>query len=110
VRLKLAFILLLTVIPAVAAKVPTDAWQTGTLTDIVDEQRAVTNAHQHTYGTHQSSTTRDASYTIPHYLIETDKYVYEAIANGWDRRRTLSSHDQWPLEVRLRWERSVHPR
>jgi hypothetical protein len=100
-RLPLAVVLLLIAIPAFAAKVPADAWQTGTLTDIVDEQKAVTNEHTHTYGNRQHSTTTDASYLIPHYLIETDKYVYEAIANSGDRRRTLTVTVNGPLKYAL---------
>jgi hypothetical protein len=98
--LKLAIFLLIAV-PAIAAKVPVDAWQTGTLTDIVDEQRPVTTQHEHTYGTHHQSTTTDASYTVPHYLIETDKHVYEVIANGGDRRRVLPVTVNGPLKYAL---------
>ena len=32
------------------------------------------------------------------YLIETDKYVYEAIANGMDRRRVLPVTINGPLK------------
>lgn len=99
-RLTLAALLLAS-LPAIAAKVPADAWQTGTLADISDEQRAVTTEHEHTYGTHRNSTTTDSSYVVPHYILETDKYTYEAIANGGDRRRRLAVTVNGPLKYAL---------
>jgi hypothetical protein len=99
--MRLAIVLLLISSLAVAAKVPDSAWQTGTLTDITDEQRAVTTEHEHAYGSHRHSTTTDNSYSIPHYTIETDKYFYEAIANGGDRRRRLVLTVNGPLKYAL---------
>jgi hypothetical protein len=94
-------LLLLTVLHAVAAKVPDSSWQTGILTDLVDETHTVNTEYEHAYGTHRHSTSTESSYTIPHYIIETDKYIYEAIANGGYRRRVLNLTVNSPLKYAI---------
>jgi hypothetical protein len=81
-----------------ATKIPDSSWQPGTLTSIDDEQLAVTTEHEHAYGSHRHSTTTDTSYTIPHYFIDATGYTYETIANGGDRRRSLSVTINGPLK------------
>src|SRR5713101_2881999 len=97
-RLPLILVLSLFSLPAIASKVPDSAWQSGTLVDITDEQRAVTTEHQHVSGSRRHSTTMDSSYTIPHYIIEANGYTYEAIAKGGARRRRLSVTINGPLK------------
>jgi hypothetical protein len=99
-RLTLALLLLLS-LRAFAAKVPDSPWENGTLTDITDEQHVVTTQSEHSYGSHRHSTTTDNSYSIPHYTIETDKYINEAIANGGSRRRKLAVTINGPLNYAL---------
>jgi hypothetical protein len=99
--MRLAIVLLLISLVGFATRLPDSAWQTGTLTDITDERRTVTTEHEHTYGSHRHSTTTDNSYSIPHYTIEIDKYIYEAIANGGDRRRRLAVTVNGPLKYVL---------
>lgn len=85
-------------IPALASsKVPESEWQTGTLQDVQQEERSYTTEHYHS----KRTTIAEHPYSIPHYTIETDKYLYETIANGGDRRRALPVTVNGPLKYAL---------
>jgi hypothetical protein len=71
-RLALA-VWLLASLPAFANKVPDSARRVGTLKDVTQEERSSTsgtmnNGHGSLHG---------SNYSVPHYIIETDTYIYE---------------------------------
>jgi len=82
-------------------KVPAEAWRPGTLADILDEQHTRTTGHTHTHGNRSTSTTTESTYSVPHYVIETDEYRYEVIGNGGDRRRALPVTINGPIKYAI---------
>ncbi len=70
--------------PAFANKIPSSDWQTGTLKDVTQEERSATvGTMNNGHGSLQGS-----SYSIPHYIIETDSYIYEVVhSRGHSRKK-----------------------
>jgi hypothetical protein len=66
----IAILLLLHVSPSFAAKIPADAWQTGTLASSEESW------HSRVAGVNGMVVGRE--YPIVHYIIETSQYTYEA--------------------------------
>jgi hypothetical protein len=93
-KVLVVLVLLFVSLPAFS-KVPTDAWQTGTLADSSESSHtrgggAITGNQ---YGVHGAMGTHE--YPIVQYIIETDAYIYQAnlvLHNDREKRPSLTIH------------------
>jgi hypothetical protein len=91
----IVILLLLLVSPSFAAKIPADAWQTGTLVSTEESW------HSRVAGMNGMVVGRE--YPIVHYVIDTPQYSYEAdLALRHQRDKRPALHCEWPDQIRIR--------